>query len=103
MTLIAPFPPRITEASSIAHLDKVERGYESMDHFSIDFKREHKALRNIDFIQGKKKTPIVIGPIFPLHLFCCNYLDYVSSCRVQMMKMKRMKTRTQRQSHKKES
>lgn len=55
MTLIAPFPPRITEASSIAHLDKVERGYESMDHFSIDFKREHKALRNIDFIQGKKK------------------------------------------------
>lgn len=46
-----PLIKKITEASSIAHLDKVERGYESMDHFSIDFKREHKALRNIDFIQ----------------------------------------------------
>ncbi|KAJ0022944.1 hypothetical protein NQD34_015078 [Periophthalmus magnuspinnatus] len=56
LTLIAPLPSkRIAEASSIAHLEKVERGYENMDHFSVDFRRERQALRSIDFIQGKKE------------------------------------------------
>lgn len=45
--------PRIADAASTAHLDKVERGYESMDHFKVEFKKEGKALRSIDFIQGK--------------------------------------------------
>lgn len=51
---------RISEASSIAHLDKVERGYENMDHYNVDFKREGKALRSISFIQGDR-TEINMG------------------------------------------
>ncbi|KAG7524872.1 tripartite motif-containing protein 55 isoform X1 [Solea senegalensis] len=46
-----PLLKKISEASSTAHLDKVERGYENMDHYSVDFKREGKALRTIDFIK----------------------------------------------------
>lgn len=52
--LLSCFPAcRITEASSTAHLDKVERGYENMDHYNVNFKREGKALRSIDFIAGE--------------------------------------------------
>ncbi|XP_006794638.1 tripartite motif-containing protein 55b [Neolamprologus brichardi] len=46
-----PLLKKIEEASSAAHLDKVELGYESMDHYKVDFKKEGKALRSIDFIQ----------------------------------------------------
>ncbi|XP_029979379.1 tripartite motif-containing protein 55 [Sphaeramia orbicularis] len=46
-----PLLQKIAEASSTAHLDKVERGYENMDHFKVDFRKESKALRSIDFIQ----------------------------------------------------
>uniref|UniRef100_UPI0037E73523 tripartite motif-containing protein 55b n=1 Tax=Semicossyphus pulcher TaxID=241346 RepID=UPI0037E73523 len=45
-----PLLKKIAEASSIAHLDKVERGYEEMDHYKTDFKNEAKALRSINFI-----------------------------------------------------
>lgn len=48
--LIAPV--RIADASSTAHLDKVEHGYENMDHFSVEFRKERRALGSIDFIQG---------------------------------------------------
>ncbi|XP_033842202.1 tripartite motif-containing protein 55b [Periophthalmus magnuspinnatus] len=48
-----PLLQKIAEASSIAHLEKVERGYENMDHFSVDFRRERQALRSIDFIQDE--------------------------------------------------
>ncbi|XP_060920676.1 tripartite motif-containing protein 55b isoform X1 [Labrus mixtus] len=48
-----PLLKKIAEASSIAHLDKVERGYEKMDHYNCDFKKEGKALRSIDFIQDE--------------------------------------------------
>uniref|UniRef100_A0A8C3AX02 Tripartite motif-containing protein 54 n=1 Tax=Cyclopterus lumpus TaxID=8103 RepID=A0A8C3AX02_CYCLU len=41
----------LAEASSTAHLDKVERGYENMDHYSVDFKKEGTALRGLDFLQ----------------------------------------------------
>ncbi|TMS16453.1 Tripartite motif-containing protein 55 [Larimichthys crocea] len=30
---------------------KLKRGYENMDHYKVEFKREGKALRSIDFIQ----------------------------------------------------
>ncbi|KAF7213910.1 tripartite motif containing 55 [Nothobranchius furzeri] len=42
---------RIADASSMSHLDKVERGYEQMDHYSVDFRKERKALRSIDFVR----------------------------------------------------
>jgi len=51
---IAPFALRLAEASSTAHLDKVERGYENMDHYSVDFKKESTALRGLDFLQGER-------------------------------------------------
>ncbi|XP_065114388.1 tripartite motif-containing protein 55b isoform X1 [Paramisgurnus dabryanus] len=40
---------KITEVSNTSHLERVERGYESMDHYYVSFKKEGKALRNIDF------------------------------------------------------
>ncbi|XP_054621126.1 tripartite motif-containing protein 55b isoform X2 [Dunckerocampus dactyliophorus] len=46
-----PLLKKLAEAGSTSHLDKVERGYENMDHFTADFRRERKALRSIDFIQ----------------------------------------------------
>uniref|UniRef100_A0A8C9X045 Tripartite motif-containing protein 54 n=1 Tax=Sander lucioperca TaxID=283035 RepID=A0A8C9X045_SANLU len=42
----------LAEASSTAHLDKVERGYENMDHYTVDFNKEGKALRSLDFPPG---------------------------------------------------
>ncbi|XP_007554559.1 tripartite motif-containing protein 55b isoform X1 [Poecilia latipinna] len=42
---------KIEDASSTAHLDKVERGYEKMDHYKVDFRRERKALGSLDFIR----------------------------------------------------
>lgn len=50
--LIAPPALRIADASSTEHLDNVERGYENMDHFTVEFRKESKALRSIDFVQG---------------------------------------------------
>ncbi|KAF6727286.1 Tripartite motif-containing protein 55 [Oryzias melastigma] len=46
-----PLLKKIAEVSSTAHLDKVEVGYENMDHYTVDFRKEGKALRSIDFIQ----------------------------------------------------
>ncbi|KAL6097870.1 trim55 [Pungitius sinensis] len=46
-----PLLKKLAEASSTAHLDKVERGYENMDHYTVDFKKEGLALRSLDFLQ----------------------------------------------------
>lgn len=40
------------EATNTSHLQKVERGYENMDHYYIDFKKERGALSAINFITG---------------------------------------------------
>uniref|UniRef100_A0A671QQF0 Tripartite motif-containing protein 54 n=1 Tax=Sinocyclocheilus anshuiensis TaxID=1608454 RepID=A0A671QQF0_9TELE len=40
------------QASNTSHLERVERGYENMDHYSVSFKREGRALRSIDFARG---------------------------------------------------
>ncbi|RXN14115.1 tripartite motif-containing 55-like isoform X1 [Labeo rohita] len=44
-----PLLQKIAEASNTSHLERVERGYENMDHYSVSFKRQGRALRNIDF------------------------------------------------------
>ncbi|XP_067291745.1 tripartite motif-containing protein 55b isoform X2 [Pseudorasbora parva] len=44
-----PLFQKIAEASNTSHLERVERGYENMDLYSVSFKRERRALRNIDF------------------------------------------------------
>ncbi|KAM9839692.1 tripartite motif-containing protein 55b [Aulostomus maculatus] len=46
-----PLLKKLEEASSTGHLDKVERGYEKMDHYTVNFQKERKALSSIDFIQ----------------------------------------------------
>lgn len=43
------------EATNTSHLEKVECGYENMDHYSVDFKKEHRALSAINFITGKNE------------------------------------------------
>ncbi|KAM9827713.1 tripartite motif-containing protein 55b [Neosynchiropus ocellatus] len=45
-----PLLKKLSDASSTSHLDKVERGYENMDHFTVSFLKEGRALRSIDFI-----------------------------------------------------
>lgn len=64
--LIAPLALRIADASSAEHLDKVERGYENMDHFTVEFRKESKALRCIDFIQGRVAGPVMAAILRPL-------------------------------------
>ncbi|XP_064202488.1 tripartite motif-containing protein 54-like isoform X2 [Anguilla rostrata] len=46
-----PLLQKIGEVSNTSNLEKVERGYENMDHFTANFHREARALRNIDFIK----------------------------------------------------
>ncbi|XP_075906550.1 tripartite motif-containing protein 55b isoform X2 [Nelusetta ayraudi] len=46
-----PLLKKIADASTTAHLDKVEHGYDNMDHFSVEFRKESRALCSIDFIQ----------------------------------------------------
>lgn len=40
------------EATNTSHLEKVEHGYENMDYYSVDFKKERGALSSINFITG---------------------------------------------------
>ncbi|XP_077100932.1 tripartite motif-containing protein 55b isoform X1 [Siphateles boraxobius] len=44
-----PLFQKIAEASNTSHLERVERSYENMDLYSVSFKKECMALRNIDF------------------------------------------------------
>ncbi len=37
----------------MSHLEKVERGYEKMDHFTANFSPERRAILSIDFTKGK--------------------------------------------------
>uniref|UniRef100_A0A672I6X3 Tripartite motif-containing protein 54 n=1 Tax=Salarias fasciatus TaxID=181472 RepID=A0A672I6X3_SALFA len=43
----------IVEGTSTSHLDKVQRGYENMDHFTANFELQRKALSQVDFIKRK--------------------------------------------------
>ncbi|KAJ3611727.1 hypothetical protein NHX12_021741 [Muraenolepis orangiensis] len=55
-----PLLKKLTEASSTAHLDKVEHGYENMDHYRVNFSQEGKALRSIDFADGKESDAVLV-------------------------------------------
>lgn len=43
---------RMGEATNTSHLEKVERGYENMDYYYVNFKKERGALSAINFITG---------------------------------------------------
>ncbi|KAI7809827.1 tripartite motif-containing protein 55a isoform X1 [Triplophysa rosa] len=44
-----PLLQQIAEGKNVSHLEKVERGYESMDHFSANFNQERRAILSIEF------------------------------------------------------
>ncbi|XP_052403589.1 E3 ubiquitin-protein ligase TRIM63 isoform X2 [Carassius gibelio] len=44
-----PLLQKIAEGRNVSHLEKVERGYENMDHFTVNFSPERKAILSIDF------------------------------------------------------
>ncbi|XP_048386077.2 tripartite motif-containing protein 55a isoform X2 [Stegostoma tigrinum] len=51
-----PLIKKISEASKITHFEKIEHGFENMDHFSVEFKKEEKLLREIDFQKFEEET-----------------------------------------------
>ncbi|XP_051984805.1 tripartite motif-containing protein 55a isoform X2 [Xyrauchen texanus] len=46
-----PLLQKIAEGRIVSHLEKVERGYENMDHFTANFQHERRAILSIDFIR----------------------------------------------------
>lgn len=46
---------RITQGTNTSHLDKVQLGYEKMEHFTIDVERQRRALVKVDFIKGAER------------------------------------------------
>lgn len=44
--------PRIVEASKGGRLDKIEQGYESMDHLSVSLEHLTEAVHALDFDPG---------------------------------------------------
>uniref|UniRef100_A0A8C2BIU0 Tripartite motif-containing protein 54 n=1 Tax=Cyprinus carpio TaxID=7962 RepID=A0A8C2BIU0_CYPCA len=48
-----PLLQKIAEGRNVSHLEKVERGYENMDHFTANFSPERRAILSIDFTKGK--------------------------------------------------
>ncbi|XP_072323753.1 tripartite motif-containing protein 55a isoform X2 [Scyliorhinus torazame] len=51
-----PLIKKISEALKISHMEKIERGFENMDHFSAEFKKEERLLREIDFQKFEEET-----------------------------------------------
>ncbi|XP_072524798.1 tripartite motif-containing protein 55a [Salminus brasiliensis] len=46
-----PLLQKIAEGRNTSHLEKLERGYENMDHFSANFQHERTSILNIDFVR----------------------------------------------------
>lgn len=44
-----PLLQQIAEGKNVSHLEKVERGYENMDHFTANFHQERRAILSIEF------------------------------------------------------
>ncbi|XP_074134898.1 tripartite motif-containing protein 55 isoform X1 [Sminthopsis crassicaudata] len=75
---------KISEASKAFQMEKIEQGYENMDHFTVNLNREEKIIREIDFYKeeeeeeevaeevledvctessGEEETPEIISPL----------------------------------------
>uniref|UniRef100_A0A3P8Q6T5 Tripartite motif-containing protein 54 n=1 Tax=Astatotilapia calliptera TaxID=8154 RepID=A0A3P8Q6T5_ASTCA len=50
--------------SDTSHLDKVQHGYENMDHFTANFEHQRRALSDIDFIKRKQRLHLPITDNF---------------------------------------
>ncbi|KAF3698501.1 Tripartite motif-containing protein 55 Muscle-specific RING finger protein 2 [Channa argus] len=46
-----PLLQKIVDGTDTSHLDKLQQGYENMDHFKTNFDRQRRALTSIDFIK----------------------------------------------------
>ncbi|KAK2822963.1 hypothetical protein Q5P01_023028 [Channa striata] len=46
-----PLLQNIVDGTNTSHLDKLQHGYENMDHFKANFDRQRRALTTIDFIK----------------------------------------------------
>ncbi|XP_067888021.1 tripartite motif-containing protein 54-like isoform X2 [Heterodontus francisci] len=51
-----PLIKKLSEASKISHMEKIERGFENMDHFSAEFTKEERLLKEIDFQKFEEET-----------------------------------------------
>ncbi|XP_062843424.1 tripartite motif-containing protein 55a [Trichomycterus rosablanca] len=47
---------QITESKNTSHLEKLENGYENLDHFTVNFQHERTAISNIDFTGDDGET-----------------------------------------------
>ncbi|KAM6214815.1 tripartite motif-containing protein 55 isoform 1-T1 [Rhynchocyon petersi] len=45
---------KISEASKAFQMEKLEHGYENMNHFTVNLNREEKIIREIDFYRGEE-------------------------------------------------
>uniref|UniRef100_A0A672NR76 Tripartite motif-containing protein 54 n=1 Tax=Sinocyclocheilus grahami TaxID=75366 RepID=A0A672NR76_SINGR len=57
---------QIAEGRNVSHLEKVERGYENMDHFTVNFSPERRAILSIDFTKdGDDNEEELTGTVNP--------------------------------------
>uniref|UniRef100_A0A8C2ZS01 Tripartite motif-containing protein 54 n=1 Tax=Cyclopterus lumpus TaxID=8103 RepID=A0A8C2ZS01_CYCLU len=45
---------RILEGADTSHMEKIQHGYEDLEHFTADFEGQRRALAKVDFLQRKK-------------------------------------------------
>ncbi|XP_046733237.1 tripartite motif-containing protein 55b isoform X2 [Silurus meridionalis] len=53
-----PLLQMMGEATNTSHLEKVEHGYENMDHYSANFKKERGVLSSINFITDEDEEEV---------------------------------------------
>ena len=46
-------PSRVNEAANAYVVEKLEPGYENMDHYKVDFNAEERALSQLDFVKSE--------------------------------------------------
>ncbi|XP_074063148.1 tripartite motif-containing protein 55 isoform X2 [Macrotis lagotis] len=54
---------KISEASKAFQMEKIEHGYENMDHFTVNLNREEKIIREIDFYKEEEEEEEVAEEI----------------------------------------
>ncbi|XP_068998396.1 E3 ubiquitin-protein ligase TRIM63-like [Embiotoca jacksoni] len=46
-----PLLQKLVEGTSTSHLDKIQQGYENMEHFKANVRRQRRALASVDFVE----------------------------------------------------
>lgn len=88
------------EATNTSHLQKVERGYENMDHYYIDFKKERGALSAINFITGNnvffsfRLSLVSLDQLMGLEVYIISVAGCFFSTIFLQMRMRKRKTET---------